>query len=96
MGNNNVLLPRDDTISSSELPAVLAAERELALASLNIAAFESPPWIKALLFVLTPCCGLEGAWWRLVKLLPFEQQANVRLQLTILEPRQSLQRAIER
>lgn len=90
-----MLLPREETISSSELPTVLAAERELALASLNIAAFESPPWIKALLFVLTPCCGLEGAWWRLVKLLPVDEQLNVRLQLTILEPRQGLQRAFD-
>lgn len=90
LGNNNVLTARENTISSSELPAVLAAERELALASLNIAAFEAPAWIKALVFVLTPCCGLEGAWCRLYSFLPFEQRANVQLQLTILEPKRML------
>lgn len=66
--------------------AVANAERELALASLHHAETGAPAWIKALLFVLKPCCGLEGSWSRLVNLLPTDLQANVELQLSILMP----------
>ena len=85
LGNNNVMRG-DESIGRTHVTEVTEAERALAFASLHLAADSSPWMIRALLMVLTPCCGLESTWCRLVHMLPTDLAANVRLQLSILLP----------